>query len=354
MNADEILTRTFADHQGEAPDPDTVLAEVHARVARRRRTLPVVAAAATVAVIAIGASVLVDQRGPDPSPPASTLTASPTPTGANSIPPPDPSPTPRDPLSTGPLADAARTTVAIDTTWLPPGTTRNTALERSYGSQIRSYVITGSDGRVVHVDLQLRAGSALTSKNGIDGQPHDLTIGGRAAREYRSEDRHSVVVRLPENQVAQVSVRSMSDPPTVDLAAIGRRIAASLRFDRPERITLAYRLTYVPKGLVVRAVGRSDEGTGWGLARSDAPPEGAWVGVGEDLRTGNDPTLPEPRVAGRPVQGHPTYVVTQSDNQIALYVNRFVGSKSLTINVTNDLVSVAELYKIADGVRLID
>jgi hypothetical protein len=141
------------------------------------------------------------------------------------------------------------------------------------------------------------------------------------------------------------------------MAAIGRRVAMSLRFDRPEPINPEFRPTYVPKGLAVRSVGRSDTpgvpgSTEWGLATPDAPPEGPWVGLREDARSGTSPTLPQPVVSGRPVQGHPTHVVSDSGGQFTLYVDRFVSGKSLTITVTNNLIPLAEAYRIADGIRL--
>jgi hypothetical protein len=350
MNAEEILARTFAEHEEQAPDPEAVLADVHARLARRRRTVPVLAAAATVAAIAIGASVLVGQQRPAPGPPAST--PSPTATGSNWTPPPNPSPTPPDPLATGSLADAARSTVAVDTTWLPPGTVKDFALGLFYGRQTRTYEVTGSDGSSTHIDLEVRPGSDLKTDDGIDNQPHDVTIGGRPAREFRAGEVYAVVVRLPGNRVAQVGVLPMGGGGTLDVAATGRRVAASLRFDRPEPIKPAYRPTYVPKDLVVRAVDRSDGlGTQWTLAKPDAQPQGPWVAVGQDPRPGTNSTLPQPVVDGRPVQGHPTHVVTEGGGQVALYVDRFVAGQSLTITVTNNLVPVAELYKIADGIR---
>ena len=83
----------------------------------------------------------------------------------------------------------------------------------------------------------------------------------------------------------------------------------------------------------------------------------AAAGHGEDHRAdppGTDPNLPQPVVDGRPVPGHPTHVVTRSGDQLALYVDRFVGGRSLVITVTSGLVPVEELYKIADGVRSVD
>lgn len=355
MNTDEILSRTFAEHEGASPEPEAVLAAVHARLSRRRRATPLVAAAAMVVAIAVGASVLVGQRGPANEPPATDPTPTPSATGTNRTPPPDPS-AGADPLVKVPLAKAALSTVAIDTTWLPPGATKNTALGLFYGRQTREYYVTDSGGRITHISLAVRSGSALTPDDGVDrGEARDLTLGGRPAREWRTGDVYSVVVRLPENRVAQVDVSLMTGTSgTFDMVAAGRRIATSLRFDRPERIEPEFRPTYLPKGLAVRAVGRSSDalgGTQWALATPDAPPQGPWVAMGEDPRPGTSPTLPQPVVSGRPVQGHPTHAITDGD-QVTLYVDRFVSGKSLTISATSNLVPLAELYRIADGTRL--
>jgi hypothetical protein len=351
MNADEILARTFADHEGEAPDADAVLADVHARLTRRRRAVPILAAAATVAAIAIGASVLVGQERPAPRP---ATGATPTPTGSNHTTPPDPTAEP-DPLVRVPLARLALSAVTLDAGWLPPGVAENTELGLFYGRQTRAYNVTDSAGRTTRINFEVRSGSTLTPDDTIDRGPgRDLTLGGRPAREWQKDSVYLVVVRLPGNRVAQVDVTPMPDG-TLDLAATGRHVATSLRFDRPTPIKPDFRPTYVPKGLAVRAVGRSDgaESPYWSLATPTAPPEGPSVSLGVDTRPGTSSTLPQPVVSGRPVQGHPTHLVPQAGNQVALYVDRFVGGKSLTINVTDKLVSVAELYKIADGVRLI-
>lgn len=347
MNADEILVRTFAEHEGETPDPEVVLADVHARLARRRRTVPILAAAATVAAIAIGASVVAGQRS-TPAPPASTPT--PTPTGANRTP-SQPGPTPVDPLSALPAAAAAQATVGVDTTWLPPGTVKRTELAVFYGRQTRVYEITGPAGAPTYVELRLWTGSSLTPDQFLDASPHDLTLGGRAAREWAGSDLYVIVLRAPGGRVAQVNVFRPGDAARADLAATGRRIATSLRLDRAEPVRPEFRPTYVPKGLVVRSVGVRDlDGTSWALAAPHADPAGPYVALGLDKRTSSNSTVPGPMVSARPVRGHPAHVITDGD-QISLWVDGLVRGKTLTVTTTRNLIPVAELYRIAEGVR---
>ena len=167
-------------------------------------------------------------------------------------------------------------------------------------------------------------------------------------------DVHTGVVRRPGNQVAEVTVNPSGGPPA-DLAAARRRVAASLRFDRPEPVRPAYRLTFVPKGLVAghRPAGR-DRGDPVGAGPGGRAAAGGVGGRGRGPPPGRPPD--PARADGRraPVQGRPTHLVRQGGDQVALYVDRLVGRNSLTLNVTGGLVPEAELYRIADGVRLVD
>ena len=141
MTAEDILTRTFADHEGDAPDPETVLDRVHARLARRR-AIPVLAAAATVAVIALGASVLVGQQRPAPN----RAAAVPSPTGM----------------------------IALDAGWLPAGTARTVLVQHFYDQQIRVYSVTGPDGDLIRVELRL----SLIQSDAAD-EEDSVDLGGR-------------------------------------------------------------------------------------------------------------------------------------------------------------------------------
>jgi hypothetical protein len=336
MTAEEALARTFAEHEDLTPDAEAVLAGIHAELSgRRRRILAVAGAAAAAAAVAIGTAVLVEQQRPAPPPPAST-----------------------------PHRTAAVTEVGIDTTWLPPGTARTTMRGHSYGVQFRVYEVTGADKVTTTVELRMRAGSRLAPLEG-DAPPkefgfrqHDLTIAGRPAREWRNDTgsldtSYTLVVRVPENRVVQVAV---SVPLSLDgrgaaLAAIGERVAGSLRLDRPEPIGPEIRPSYVPAGLVVRGVGWWDlGGTYWELAAPTAVRGGAAVLVSYTEETAAAGTPLFPVKNGRPVQGHRTKIVTM-DKRFQLWIDEFRPGHEVGVDVTGAAASLQEAYKIADGVH---
>jgi hypothetical protein len=137
----------------------------------------------------------------------------------------------------------------------------------------------------------------------------------------------------------------------LDLAATGRRIATSLRLDRATPVRPDFRPTYVPAGLVVRAVfTRRPDGTTWVLAPPHADPAGPALVLVEDRRKATDPTVGGSPVPGRPVRGHPTHLFTEPD-RVALWVDGLVHGKTLTVIDSGKQASVAELYQVAEGVR---
>jgi hypothetical protein len=346
MNAEEILARTFADHQDEAPDPETVLADVHARLARRRRAIPILAAAATVAAIVIGASVVVGVQRRSPTPAATPTPAAPTSTYLPPQTPSQPTPTPVDPLSAQPPAAAARATVGIDAGWLPPGTAKQTGLWFYYGRQQREYEI---DGPSTHIELKLWTGTSLTPDQFFDPAPRDVTLDGQPAREWSEPGLYAVVLRVPGGRVAQVNILMTDRRP--DLPAIGRRIATSLRLDGATPIRPDFRPTYVPKGLVVRGLlVRDFDGTSWDLTAPHADPAGPGLLLGEETRKATNSTVGGSPVPGRPVQGHPTHLFTEQD-RVSLWVDGLVHGKTLVVSDLGRKSSTAELYKVADGVR---
>ena len=234
---------------------------------------------------------------------------------------------------------------------MPPGTAKQTELSVFYGRQTREYEISDTRGDTMYVELRLWTGTSLTPDEFLDPTPRDLTLGGRAAREWSGPDLYVVVLRVPGGRVAQVNVFQPGADGLADLAAAGRRIATSLRLDRTEPVHPEFRPTYVPPGLVVRSVGvRSLDGTNWALTRPNADVAGSYVGLGLDKRTGANPTVPGSTVEGRPVHGHPAHVNTDGD-RVSLWVDGLVHGKTLVVAETGKLASVAELYKIAEGVR---
>lgn len=343
MNAEEILARTFADHESLAPDVEATLAGIHDRLPHRRRSITVLAAAAVVVLIVASFSVLAGWQRPDPGPPASpaTLTAAP----------------------------EAEEMVSLDTTWLPSGTARSTRVQRYYGTQEHTYIVTGADRVPITVDLVLRPGSDLTPAGSgpppveLGYRQRDLRITGRPAREWENDTGHqdtsyTAVVRLTDKQVTDVgvSVPLGKEGRGAALAVIGRRVAASLRLDRPQPIDPAYRPGYVPTGFRVSAVGRVDVlGTFWALTTPGAVPDGAAVTIQDVPRGGASPASsggapPASAVAGQPVQGRPSKVVTDGAT-VTLWIEGLRPGLTIVISSTHAAVPLAELYKIADGIR---
>lgn len=160
-----------------------------------------------------------------------------------------------------------------------------------------------------------------------------------------------MVLRVPGGRVAQVNVSRSGARGQLDLAATGRRIATSLRLDHAEPIRPDFRPTYVPKGQAIRGVFVRDlDGTSWDLAAPDADPAGPGFILTEDSRKATDSTVGGSPVPGRPVQGHPTHLFTEED-RVSLWVDGLVHGNTLTVIDLGRKASVAELYKIADGVR---
>ena len=228
---------------------------------------------------------------------------------------------------------------------------------------MRSYAVTGADTVTTDVELAVHAGSDLTPTDGsppaeMGYRQQDLTIAGRPAREWRNDtgrqdSMYTVALRLPEDRVVQVKVYV---PLSIEgrgatLATIGRRVAASLRLDRPEPIDTAFRPTYLPSGFVVQEVGRSDQvGTSWILAAPGAVPGAPAVFLSQDSHALDRGSIEATVADGRPVQGRPTYVLT-SDAGITLRVEGFRPGVSVEITATQTAVPLDELYKIAEGIR---
>jgi hypothetical protein len=330
MRNDDILSRTFAEHEHLAPDADAVLAGLRDRP---RRVLPVAATVTTVAAVAIGASILLD-RSPAPT----------TPTGA-----------PRPAASSA----AARVvpvpaTIALAAGRLPAGTATPSLTASSYGEQLRGYDVVGPDGTSTSVLLTARPGTALPTEN-KRGTPRDVTIGGRPGREWSGAGWYTAAVRGPGGRVVQVDLTSYEKDgdtpvPAAGLAAVGRDVLAHVRLDRKEEIPTAYTLTYAPAGLVGRAVSTDQDGTRYELAGPTAPAGSAAVYVepAEGSWAGGQKGKPRPPAKpGRPVQGRPTFIVTTSAGP-ELFVDELRPGVSITLSAGAPL---AELYKIADGIR---
>lgn len=320
MNADQILSRTFAEHEHLTPDPEAVLAGVHDR---RRRVLPVAVAAVTVAAVAVGASLLVG-RGPAAPAPAVS----------------------RPPATTAP---AVPDTLSVAPGWLPAGKVYPVTQANSYGQQSRTYDIVTPDGAGMNVTIGLRPGTELPTEN-EHGTPRDVTIGGRPAREWSVAQYYTGAVRVPGDRIATVDVDDHdfdnSGPrPAAEVAGIGRRVLAGLRLDRPEPMDTTFRLTYVPAGLAVRAVSTYGNTTRYELNRPDSSERDPGTVTVEQEAVG--PPAPPSRTPGRPVQGRPSWVQDAGIGQQLVVTGPRPGL-SVALGPGAPL---PELYRMADGIR---
>jgi hypothetical protein len=60
-------------------------------------------------------------------------------------------------------------------------------------------------------------------------------------------------------------------------------------------------------------------------------------------------THPDPVRDGRPVQAHPTHVIT-TDKEFQLWIDQLRSAHSVQIDLTGAAASLQEVYEIADGI----
>ncbi|HEY6748659.1 MAG TPA: hypothetical protein VI357_23465 [Mycobacteriales bacterium] len=155
---------------------------------------------------------------------------------------------------------------------------------------------------------------------------------------------------MPGDRIATVDVDDHnfdnSGPrPAAEVAGIGRRVLAGLRLDRPEPMDTTFRLTYVPAGLPVRSVSTYGNATRYELNEPNSQArDGGTVAV-EQVPVGWP--APRDKTPGRPVQGRASWVYeTGSGQQLVVSGPR----PGLSIALGPG-VPLAELYRIADGIR---
>lgn len=327
MIAEEILTRTFAEHEHLAPDAEAVLAGIHDRLPRRRRLLIVAGAAAMVAAVSVGASVLVGtMRRPAPPPAAATPTPAP--------------------------AAGRPDTIALTPGWLPPGVQHDVIVAKKLGSESRTLVVTASDGTRTGIELRTTAGTSLASQE--PGTPRDVTVNGRPGRLFVASDQAAVVFRASDDRVAGVRIEQAGHP-GAGFADTALRIAAALRMDRPERIDTGFTLRYVPAGLIVQGVfalpTSEASRSSWSLAAPGANQPIVMVTRYVSPWSEGDPIHSGPVTDGRPVQGRPTHVATaQQGGGPLLWVDRVRPGQSFVVTGTPG-TSLEELYRVAEGIR---
>lgn len=339
----------------------------------RRRTSLVLAAAGAVAATAVAATatVVVARSGssrPDPHDAAPVATA---PVATTSV----ATTVPASVTSPGPLV--------IDPTWLPATATQLSAA-RGNSTQYRIYdmgVDMHVDGYGLYGGLVVLSDQTTLPTRGKYGTPVDLTIAGHPAREWVVDGSYDLYVQISPTQLVNVYLGNAftyrtddtypdNAPKTsaADLRTTGRHIATALRLDARDTLTPDYSLTYLPAGTVVAFVGRDSEqssDTARGSSYFVVPAKqaktsgknGPWTVtevVGGCCAYTPPPGAPEP-TAGRTVQGHHTLVSHVDDGYgdtgYVLTVLDVRPDVSLQLQTGPGATTLAELYRIADGIR---
>ena len=348
MNSTQILNETFASHEHLTPDADLALDGIQHRLRTRRRSRVAMAGVvAAVAATAVGAAFLTDAA--DHANHATRAPAAHQPTAAKT-------------QLQVPLPAPDHITIAAG--WLPAGTVKGVVLDNGFGQQARGYDVTADDGSSVYVLIGTQPGTSLpaTYKRGT---AHDRSVNGRSAREWSVDDWYHLAILLPDVQVATVEIEGGpnqgkgGDGSAAALAAIGRKVGEHLDLNRHDSITPGFALSYLPAGVVTRAVGRdAQSGTSYTLASpgaqwSETMPNYATVnefgGLWSAMRT-SQKGLP-PASPGRAVQGHPTYVVSGGKVPY-LWIDGVRPGISISIIGGPGVTTLAEVYKIADGLIL--
>lgn len=356
MNVETELVSTFATHEHLAPEPDDVLAAVHARVARPHRPGRPLAVAATVVVLSGGiAGAVAFTRGP-----ATPSTGAP---GASVPATPAADPAPDAPVTTRPVvAGPAPLAMPFDVGYLPPGTVEYIARRVNVSALDTSgppvldgeYLLTvTTGGRRLDIDVQQMPGG-LGTPTFKSGPGAATTVGGRAAIESSVNSGpggYEVYSLDPAGGLLYVNVAndpattSAADPGT--LATVGRQVAGSVTLPGTTTVTPTFGVGYVPAGLLVRGFDvepASADGTpattsyDIGTAAAQDPRISVFTGV----------SRPAGPTAGRPVQGHPT-LYTDDAGYVTLVVTGAAGGSDVCISAR---LPLDELYRIGDGLVL--
>jgi hypothetical protein len=348
MNDTEILRRTFAAHEHMAPDAELALDGIQHGVRTRRRSRAAVAGAVvTVAAVVVGASFLSSAAKHPAQAPAGKA----------------PGPAPARARTAAPAPDF----VTIAAGWLPSGAVQQTLLSNSFGQQVRGYNVTsGATSVYVLVGIEPRTASPIDHKRGT---PREFSVNGRQATEWSVDDWYDATIVLSDGQEATVEIAGGAnqgkggDGSAAALAAIGRRVAAHLELQRHDSINPSFALSYVPRGLVVRAVSRdAQNGTSYTVAGagahwSETMPNYATVSESREStqpQRGSGTKKGDPLAGsthGRAVQGHRT-LVSASGEVPTLWVTGVRPGVSIVLNGGPGVTSLAELYRIADGLIL--
>lgn len=273
MNTEDLLTDLFARDAQNRPDPVAVLDAVHHRLGHQRpivgvRTVSAVAAAATVAAIAVGATMFTapsgHHSGPAEGAPTPTVTISapatqspsrsaapttvyPTPTAPTTV-----YPTPTAPTTVYPTprwsaptisvpGGAGRSYSTINAGWLPgPATQNPTGTSNQAGFEERDWDVR-VDGVAMDVIIWIEPGSLPARMQATGGKSHNrrVTVNGHAGREFRSTNITIIAFDLGNGTIAYVGPSVKQPTATVTsarIATIAAKVAENMQFHRHDPI----------------------------------------------------------------------------------------------------------------------
>lgn len=245
MNTEDMLSDLFAHEADRRPDSATVLDAVHQRIAQRGRIAGVRAASAlgavaTVAVIAVSASVLTAPSGhhADPaggapqSTPATTAPATRTTTALATD---TSTPQPSDPSVSSPAGGRSYST--INAGWLPGPAKQNPAgTSNGPGFEERDWDVT-VDGVAMDVIIWTESGSLPSQMQATGGQSDYLpiTVNGHPGREFVSANVTIIAFDLGNGTVAYVGPSVQQKTATITsarIAAIAVKVADNMQFNQ--------------------------------------------------------------------------------------------------------------------------
>jgi hypothetical protein len=246
MIIEDIVSDTFVAHEHLAPDGAVVLDDIRRELTTRRRrrvsrSLAALGASCAVAALAVAADVNRDVRH---LPAVAHDGAS---TGG-AVSPTSPSPSP----TSSAIRSHRGLYLTVGPGWLPGSRPREVVTDRLNGAQLRGYD-TYVNGVELYILVGLRDQAALSTHN-KRGEPMDLRIGGRPAREWSVDRFYYLEVKPSSARVASVDIEVMSDGDAgrtgtaVGLSELGRQVARQLEFNRHDPLLPGSGSTVSPGG----------------------------------------------------------------------------------------------------------
>ena len=239
--------------------------------------------------------------------------------------------------------------LTVAATYLPPG--RVTQVSGANGSveQLRNYVVL--DGSIsTSVAITIQPGLGLPASGGPGGKGVDRQVAGQQARQWTRPGWSELVIVRGRSAVTVDVRRTGATAATV--STLARQVAGHLVYDRHDLLHPEFGLGYVPAQENTALVQVDENGaTQYVLTVQPGKPLPDVV-VASTTIVAKVTTTP-----GRAVQGHPTQVSTNyrqtgSPAVPILEIENAVNGHRIVITGGSGATTLAELYKIADGLIL--